>query len=162
MNKTFTILTAGVFTLLSASAFADVKAPVNNAPVNTSPEQPAAATDTKAGEALKYQDAMEKAIEDPQGRNIGITKSAGDAKAANAKRGAAMAKMSPAEKVAAKKARDAQALKYQDAMDNAIENPQGRNAGITKSAADSKAGPMPRHGTMNTPEAEKILREQRQ
>ena len=72
-----------------------------------------------------------------------------------------MAKMTPEEKAAAKKAREAEVLKYQDAMDNATQNPQGRNAGIAKSAADSKAGPTPRHGTMNTPEAAKILREQK-
>ena len=156
MNKTFTILTAGAFTLVSASAFAD-----GNAPVSMTPEQRAAASDAKAAEALKYQDAMIKATQDPQGRNIGITKSAADAKAANAKRDAAMAKMTPEQKAAAKKARDAEAQKNEDLMIKATQDPQGRNAAITKSAIASKAGPTPRHGTMNTPEADKVLREQK-
>ena len=74
---------------------------------------------------------------------------------------AEQAKMTPEEKAAAKKARDAETQKYEDAMVKATQNPQGRNAGIAKSAADSKAGPTPRHGTMNTPEADKVLKEQK-
>jgi hypothetical protein len=162
MNKTCAILTAGAFALASVSAFADDQTSTAATPAEQAKmKQQADAKKASDAEALKYQDAMEKATQDPQGRNIGITKSAADSKAANAKRGAAMAKMTPQEKAAAKKARDAEVLKYQDAMDNATQNPQGRNAGITKSAADSKAGPTPRHGTMNTPEADKILREQK-
>jgi hypothetical protein len=74
---------------------------------------------------------------------------------------AAMAKMTPQEKAAAKKARDAETLKYEATMEKATQNPQAKNDAINKSAADSKAGPTPRHGTMNTPEAEKVLKEQK-
>jgi hypothetical protein len=163
MNKTFAILTAGAFALAAVSAFGDDKAPDNPTPAEQAKvkQDADAKKASDAEEALKYQDAMEKATQDPQGRNIGITKAAADAKAAKAKRDAAMAKMTPDEKAAAKKARDAETQKYEDAMVNATQNPQGRNAGIAKSAADSKAGPTPRHGTMNTPEADKILREQK-
>ena len=156
MNKTFAMLTASVFAVASVPAFA-----ADNQPVSTTPNTPAAASDAKAAEALKDQDAMVKATQDPQGRNIGITKAAADAKAANAKREAAMAKMTPEQKAAAKKARDAEAQKNEDLMIKATQDPQGRNAAIIKSAADSKAGPTPRHGTMNTPAADKILREQK-
>jgi hypothetical protein len=164
MNKTLAILTAGAFSLASVSAFADDTPPANVTPADQAKTKEQAdaqkASDAQA-EALKYQDTMDKATQDPQGRNIGITKAAADAKAAKAKTDAAMAKMTPEQKAAAKKAKDAETMKYQDAMDNATQNPQGRNAGIAKSAADSKAGPTPRHGTMNTPEADKILREQK-
>jgi hypothetical protein len=74
---------------------------------------------------------------------------------------AAMAKMTPEERAAAKKARAAEALKYEDTMVKRIQNPQGASASIGKSVEDSKAGPTPRHGTMNTPEANKILMEQK-
>jgi len=74
---------------------------------------------------------------------------------------AAMAKMTPAERAAAKKARDAETLKYEETMVKRIQNPQGASAGISKSVEDSKAGPTPRRGTMNTPEANKILMEQK-
>jgi hypothetical protein len=80
---------------------------------------------------------------------------------ADAKR-AAMAKMTPEQRAAAKKARAAEMLKYEDTMEKITQNPkEARNMGINKSAADSKAGPTPRRGTMNTPEADKILREQK-
>src|SRR5690348_8291178 len=75
---------------------------------------------------------------------------------------AALAKMTPAEKAAAKKARDAEHLKYQDTIDNITQNPgESRNMGINKSAAASKAGPTPPRGTINTPEAEKLLLKQK-
>jgi len=74
---------------------------------------------------------------------------------------AAMAKMTPEEKDAAKKAAEAERLKYEDTMVKRIQNPQGASAGISKSVEDSKAGPTPRHGTMNTPEANRILMEQK-
>jgi hypothetical protein len=75
---------------------------------------------------------------------------------------AAMAKMTPEQRAAAKKARTAETLKYEDTMEKITQNPkETRNMGINKSAADSKAGPTPRRGTMNTPEADKILREQK-
>ena len=74
----------------------------------------------------------------------------------------AMAKMTPEQKAAARKARQAQALKYEETMEKITQNPkEARNMGINKSAADSKAGPTPRHGTMNTPEAEKLLMKQK-
>ena len=164
MNKIFAALIVAAFGLASSLATAedpttDKVTPAEQAKMKQQADA-TKASDPKA-EALKYQDAMVKATQDPQGRNIGISKSAADARAANAKRDAAMAKMTPEEKAAAKRARNAETLKYEDAMVNATQNPQGRNAGIAKSAADSKAGPTPRHGTMNTPEADKVLREQK-
>jgi hypothetical protein len=75
---------------------------------------------------------------------------------------AAMAKMTPEQRAAAKKARVAETLKYEETMEKITQNPkEARNMGINKSAADSKAGPTPRRGTMNTPEADKILMEQK-
>lgn len=74
---------------------------------------------------------------------------------------AAMAKMTPEQKAAAKKARDAETLKYEDTMVEYTQNTQRKNTAINKTAADSKAGPTPRHGTMNTPEADKVLKEQK-
>jgi hypothetical protein len=76
-------------------------------------------------------------------------------------RKAAMAKMTPEEKAAAKKAADAERLQRETTMEKRIQNPQGASAGISKSVEDSKAGPTPRHGTMNTPEANRILMEQK-
>lgn len=156
MHRIITILTASAFALASAPAFA-----ADNPQANTTPGTSAAARDAKEAQALKYQDAMEKATQDPQGRNVGITKSANDAKAATAKRDAAMAKMTPEQKAAAKRARDAEAQKDEDMMIKATQDPQSRNAAINKSAVASKAGPTPRHGTMNTPEADKVLKEQK-
>jgi hypothetical protein len=75
---------------------------------------------------------------------------------------AAMAKMTPEERAAAEKARAAEALKYETTMEKFTQDPKDdRNMGINKSATASKAGPTPRHGTMNTPEANKILMEQK-
>jgi hypothetical protein len=75
---------------------------------------------------------------------------------------AAMAKMTPEERAAAKKARVAETLKYETTMQKITQDPkETRNMAINKSAAASKAGPTPRRGTMNTPEADKILREQK-
>jgi len=77
-------------------------------------------------------------------------------------RKAANAKMTPEQKAAAKKARDAERLKYEDTIENMTQNPkEKRNMGINKSAADSKAGPTPPRGTINTPEAEKLLLKQK-
>jgi hypothetical protein len=73
-----------------------------------------------------------------------------------------MAKMTPEQRAAAKRARAAETLKYEATMEKITQNPgDERNMAINKSAAASKAGPTPRHGTMNTPEADKILREQK-
>ena len=75
---------------------------------------------------------------------------------------AAMAKMTPEEKAAAKKAKQAQALKYENKIEDITQNPkEKRNMGINKSAADSNAGPTPPRGTINTPEAEKLLLKQK-
>lgn len=71
------------------------------------------------------------------------------------------AAMTPEEKAAAKKAKDAEARKNNDTMLKRTQNPQGASANILKSAADSKAGPTPPHGTINTPEADKVLKEQK-
>lgn len=151
MNKTFAILTAGAFALVSVSAFAQ----------DATADKMKQETDARRADALKNQDTMMKSTQDPQGRNTGITKSAADSKAVNAKKDAEMAKMTPEQKAAAKKARQTQAQKHQDTMVKATQNPQGRNAGIAKSAADSKAGPTPQSGTMNTPEVEKALKVQK-
>src|ERR1700730_4103947 len=72
-------------------------------------------------------------------------------------RKAAMAQMTAEEKAAAKKAADAERLQRETTMEKRIQNPQGGRAGISKSVEDSKAGPTPRRGTMNTPEANRIL-----
>ena len=58
---------------------------------------------------------------------------------------AAMAKMTPEQRAAAKRARAAETLKYEETMEKITQNPkEARNMGINKSAADSKAGPTPR------------------
>jgi len=149
------MLTASALALALAPAFA-----ADNPPVST-PGTAAAPQDAKDAQALKYQDAIDKATQDPQGRNIGITKSAADAKAASAKREAAMAKMTPEQKAAARKTRDAVAQKDQDIMIKATQDPQSKNAAINRSAVASKDGPTPRRGTINTPEADKALMEQK-
>ena len=74
---------------------------------------------------------------------------------------AAFAKMTPEERIAARKASDAEHQKYQDTIIRRTQNPQGASAGIAKSVADSKAGPKPPRGTINTPEAEKLLLKQK-
>jgi hypothetical protein len=152
--RTLVILAAGAFALVSVSAFADDPTPDKM-------KQEADAKKTSDAEALKHQDAMMKSTQNPQGKNVGITKSADDAKAAKAKKDAEMAKMTPQQKAAAKKARQTQAQKHHDAMMKATQNPQGKNAGISKSAVDSAAGPTPPSGTMNTPEVEKALKQQK-
>ena len=77
-------------------------------------------------------------------------------------RKAANAKMTPEEKAAAKRARDAERLKYESTIEDITQNPkEKRNMGINKSAADSNAGPTPPRGTINTPEAEKLLLKQK-
>jgi len=74
---------------------------------------------------------------------------------------AAAAKMTPEEKAAAKKAKDAQAQKYQNATIKATQNPgDSRNMGINKSAEASKAGPTPQRDYINTPEAEQKMMKQ--
>jgi hypothetical protein len=77
-------------------------------------------------------------------------------------RKAANAKMTPEQKAAAKKARDAERLKYESTIENITQNPkENRNMGINKSAADSKSAPTPPRGMINTPEAEKLLLKQK-
>ena len=76
-------------------------------------------------------------------------KQEGDAKKA------AAAKMTPEQKKAARKARDAERQKYQDTTIKMTQNPdESCNMGINKSAAASKAGPTPQRDYINTPEAE--------
>jgi hypothetical protein len=75
---------------------------------------------------------------------------------------AAMTKMTSEEKAAAKKAKASETLKYEATIEKITQNPgEARNMGINKSAADSKAGPTPPRGTINTPEAEKLLMKQK-
>ena len=70
----------------------------------------------------------------------------------------AFGNMSPDERVAARKASDAKHLAYENTIEKITQNPgDSRNMGINKSAAASKAGPTPPRGTINTPEAEKLL-----
>ena len=74
----------------------------------------------------------------------------------------AFATMSPEERSAARKASDAQHLAYENMIEKITQNPgESRNMGINKSAAASKAGPTPARGTINTPEAEKLLLKQK-
>ena len=71
---------------------------------------------------------------------------------------AAWAKMTPEEKKAAKKAKDAEHLKYENTIEGITQNPgEQRNMGINKSAAASKAGPTPQRDYINTPEAEQKM-----
>jgi hypothetical protein len=74
---------------------------------------------------------------------------------------AAMAKMTPEQKAAAKKAKQAQALKYEDTIENITQNPKGaRNMSINKSAAASKNDPR-NPVNLNTPEVEQKLLKQK-
>jgi hypothetical protein len=75
---------------------------------------------------------------------------------------AAVAGMTPDERAAAKRASNVEHQKYQDSIIKLTQNPgDSRNMGINKSAAASKAGPMAPRGTINTPEAEKLLLQQK-
>jgi hypothetical protein len=83
---------------------------------------------------------------------------------AKAERDAAKAKwdsMTTDEKREARRAADVLAQRQEEAMEKMYQNPQGRNAGITKSAADSMAGPTPRRDLLNTPQGEKFLSQQK-
>jgi hypothetical protein len=82
-------------------------------------------------------------------------------KEADAKK-SALAKMTPEERTAARKASDAEHRKYENTIEQITQNPgESRNMGINKSTAASKAGPRPARGTINTPEAEKLLLKQK-
>ena len=74
----------------------------------------------------------------------------------------AQAKMTPEEKAAAKKAKNAKKQKELSHTEK-VGNPNApaRGEAIGKSAADSSAGPTPKSGTMNTPEVEKALKVQK-
>ena len=75
---------------------------------------------------------------------------------------AAMGNMTSEERTAARKTRDTRAQKEQDMIIKITQNPwESRNMGINKSAAASKAGRTPPRGTINTPEAEKLLLKQK-
>ena len=74
----------------------------------------------------------------------------------------AFAAMTPEERAAARKSRAAQHLAYENMIEKITQNPgESRNMSINKSAAASKAGPTPPRGTINTPEAEKLLLKQK-
>ena len=74
---------------------------------------------------------------------------------------AARAKMTPEQKAAAKKARDAETRKYEDTIENITQNPkESRNMGINKSAAASKNDPR-NPVNLNTPEVEQKLLKQK-
>jgi hypothetical protein len=75
---------------------------------------------------------------------------------------AAAANMTKEQKAAAKKAANAKKQKDETTMEK-VGNPNATAKGdaISKSAADSKASPAPAKGTMNTPEAEKALKQQK-
>lgn len=82
-------------------------------------------------------------------------------KEADAKK-SAFAMMTPEDRVAARTASNGEHQKYQDTIVKLTQNPgESRNMGINKSAAASKAGPTPPRGTINTPEAEKLLLKQK-
>jgi hypothetical protein len=74
---------------------------------------------------------------------------------------AAMAKMTPEEKAAAKKAKQAEALKNEDTIEKITQNPkEGRNMSINKSAAATKNDPR-NPVDLNTPEVEQKLLKQK-
>ena len=80
---------------------------------------------------------------------------------ASAKR-AADAQMTPEEKAAAKKARRAKKQAEADAIIKAGNpNPNAKAKEDAKATAASKAGPAPAKGTLNTPEANKALQQQK-
>jgi hypothetical protein len=82
-------------------------------------------------------------------------------KEADAKK-AAMAKMTPEEKAAAKKAKNAQTRQYENTTEKITQNPgESRNMGINKSAEASKSGPTPQRDYINTPEAEQKMLKQK-
>src|SRR5262249_37491347 len=59
----------------------------------------------------------------------------------------ATAKMTAEERAAAKKAQDAERLKYENTIEKITQNPgDSRNMGINKAAAASSAGPAARRG----------------
>jgi hypothetical protein len=75
---------------------------------------------------------------------------------------AASARMTKEQKAAARKAANDKKQKDQTTIEK-VGNPNATAKGdaITKSAGESKAGPPPAKGTMNTPEAEKALKQQK-
>lgn len=70
---------------------------------------------------------------------------------------AATDKMTPEQKETATKGRRAKALSYEDHIEFQTQNPLSRNIGISKSYAATKNEPKAPRGTINTPEAEKLL-----
>lgn len=85
----------------------------------------------------------------------------GKVKNAAARKGA-YAKMTPDEKAAAQKPVRTDEQNPGDTIAKSG-NPDAhaRGLAISKSAADSKTGPAPPRGTMNTPEGEKLLKQQK-
>ena len=79
-----------------------------------------------------------------------------------AARKGAYARMTPDEKAAAQKSARTERQNQGDTIAKSG-NPdaQARGLAISKSAADSRAGSVPARGTMNTPEVEKLLKQQK-
>ena len=99
--------------------------------------------------------------DDRTSSNITATEQATMKQEADAKK-SAFATMTPEERAAARKASAAQHLAYENMIEKITQNPgESRNMGINKSAVASKAGPTPPRGTINTPEAEKLLLKQK-
>jgi hypothetical protein len=65
--------------------------------------------------------------------------------------------MTSGQKETATKAQQARALSYEDHIEFQTQNPLSRNIGISKSYAATKNEPKAPRGTINTPEAEKLL-----
>jgi hypothetical protein len=177
MKTTSAMLVASALSLASMFTFADDKTPWITTPAEEAkmkedaaakeaaaekmtPEQKAAAEKARAAETLKY----ERAIED---RISGLGPSRNMATQAKLKQEvdaeeAAAEKMAPEQKAAAKEARDAETLKYEHAIEDRVSGlGPARNMGINKSAEASKAGPTPPRSAINTPEAEKLLLNQK-
>ena len=74
----------------------------------------------------------------------------------------AYAKMTPDEKAALKTSARAEKQTQGDTIaKSGNTSALARGEAISKSAADSRAGPAPARGTLNTPESEKLLKQQR-
>jgi hypothetical protein len=177
MKTTSAMLVASALSLASMFAFADDKtqwittpaeqakmeeevAAKNAAAAKMTPEQRAAAQNARDAETRKYEHAIEDRISGlAPSRNMATQaklKEEADAEEAAAK------KMTPEQKAAAQNARDAETRKYEHAIEDRISGlGPSRNMGINKSAEASKAGPTPPQGTINTPEAGKLLLNQK-
>ena len=167
MNRAFAILIAGTFTLSPVFAVADDQTPSGYTPemqaklkqeadakkaaeAKMTPEQKAAAQTARDAETLKYEKAIEDRISGlGPSRNMAIQSKL--QQEANAK-DAAAAQMTPEQQAATQKARDAETLKYEKAIEDRVSGlGPSRNTSINKSAEASKAGPTPPRAPINTP-----------